>query len=291
MKPNGKYLIIVNPISGDKDKSGLLEKIKLFFEDSKSEWVIYETTGEKDIEAIQQLFFDNKPERVVVAGGDGTIKMVVEALENEDVIYGLIPAGSANGFATDLNIPTENEDALRIAFHNPYTVIDIVEINGMKSLHLSDIGLNALLVKNYENSDSRGKIGYLQQVIPTLKEADDAFKISIEADSASVKCDAKMVVFANSQKYGTGVVINPIGVIDDGKFEIIILKNLDLLVIAKIMTGNVAVSDEDIHIISTTSAKINLEKPVSFQMDGEYCGKVDSLSIKISNNKIKVATP
>lgn len=291
MKPNGKYLIIVNPISGDKDKSGLLEKIKLFFEDSKSEWVIYETTGEKDIEAIQQLFFDNKPERVVVAGGDGTIKMVVEALENEDVIYGLIPAGSANGFATDLNIPTENEDALRIAFHNPYTVIDIVEINGMKSLHLSDIGLNALLVKNYENSDSRGKLGYLQQVIPTLKEADDAFKISIEADSASVKCDAKMVVFANSQKYGTGVVINPIGVIDDGKFEIIILKNLDLLVIAKIMTGNVAVSDEDIHIISTTSAKINLEKPVSFQMDGEYCGKVDSLSIKISNNKIKVATP
>ena len=225
MKPNGKYLIIVNPISGDKDKSGLLEKIKLFFEDSKSEWVIYETTGEKDIEAIQQLFFDNKPERVVVAGGDGTIKMVVEALENEDVIYGLIPAGSANGFATDLNIPTENEDALRIAFHNPYTVIDIVEINGMKSLHLSDIGLNALLVKNYENSDSRGKLGYLQQVIPTLKEADDAFKISIEADSASVKCDAKMVVFANSQKYGTGVVINPIGVIDDGKFEIIILKN------------------------------------------------------------------
>jgi diacylglycerol kinase family enzyme len=43
-----------------------------------------------------------------------------------------------------------------------------------------------------------------------------------------------MIVIANSQKYGTGVTINPNGAMDDGKFELVILKNLDLVVLGKL---------------------------------------------------------
>jgi diacylglycerol kinase family enzyme len=43
-----------------------------------------------------------------VAGGDGTIKMVAEAMENY-VIIGILPAGSANGLAVDLNLPTRRK--------------------------------------------------------------------------------------------------------------------------------------------------------------------------------------
>jgi diacylglycerol kinase family enzyme len=51
-----------------------------------------------------------------VAGGDGTIKMVAEAMENYDVIIGILPAGSANGLAVDLNLPTTIEENLEIVF-------------------------------------------------------------------------------------------------------------------------------------------------------------------------------
>jgi diacylglycerol kinase family enzyme len=61
-----------------------------------------------------------------------------------------------------------------------------------------------------------------------------------------------MIVIANSKKYGTGVVINPNGVMNDGKFEIIILKNLDLVVFGKIITGNMPLNQKILALFQRT---------------------------------------
>ena len=100
-----------------------------------------------------------------------------------------------------------------------------------------------------------------------------------------------MVAIANSQKYGTGVTINPNGKMNDGKFEIVIFKNLDLLVFAKIITGNMPINDDDIEIISTEVAIITSDLPVSFQIDGEYIGVETLLDIKILPSQMKIAVP
>jgi diacylglycerol kinase family enzyme len=78
---------------------------------------------------------------------------------------------------------------------------------------------------------------------------------------------------------------------NDGKFELVILKNLDLLIFAEIITGKMPLNQEDIEIISTDKAIIKTNFPVSFQIDGEYCGTETELDIRISNDKIKVAIP
>jgi len=100
-----------------------------------------------------------------------------------------------------------------------------------------------------------------------------------------------MVVVANSQKYGTGVAINPDGVMNDGKFEIVILKNLDLIVFSKILSGNMPVENGDVEIISTDKAVITTNSPASFQIDGEYCGEVTRLEVEILPNQMWVAVP
>jgi diacylglycerol kinase family enzyme len=100
-----------------------------------------------------------------------------------------------------------------------------------------------------------------------------------------------MVVIANAKKYGTGVVINPDGVINDGKFELVILKNLDLVVFVKIITGNLPLNSDDIEIISTDKATITTSLPVSFQIDGEYCGEQTQLDIQILPKQMKIAVP
>ena len=100
-----------------------------------------------------------------------------------------------------------------------------------------------------------------------------------------------MIVIANSQKYGTGVTINPAGLMDDGLFELVILKNMDLVLFGKIITGNMPINDEDVEIISTKKATITTQQPVNFQIDGEYCGKQTKLDIAILHQQIKVAVP
>ena len=286
-----KYILVVNPISGDVDKSEIIDKTVAYALQNNVEIITFETSGENDDKAIIELYELHKPERILIAGGDGTIKMVGEALENHDVIFGILPAGSANGLSVDLNLPTTIEENLVVAFHNHFMEIDMICINGKKSLHLSDLGLNALLVKNYENGTTRGKLGYALQVITTLTDLEEPFSASISVNNETIDCVARMIVIANSQKYGTGVTINPGGKMDDGKFEIVILKNLDLMVFGKIITGNIPVNSEDVEIISTDKAVIKTTNPTSFQIDGEYIGEETELDIIILPNQMKIAIP
>ncbi|WP_269234839.1 diacylglycerol/lipid kinase family protein [Flavobacterium flavigenum] len=289
MKKN--IIFVVNPISGDLDKSDLIESVQEFADINNVDLVVYETTGKNDVKKIKDLYNKYNPERIVVAGGDGTIKMVAEAMEEHDVIIGILPAGSANGLSVDLNLPSTIEENLKIAFLNHYIEMDMICINGKKSIHLSDLGLNADLVKNYEESDVRGFWGYALQAFTTLTESNEPFVATITANKETVEHTARMIVIANSQKYGTGVTINPNGAMNDGKFELVILKNLDLLLIGKIITGNMPIDTEDVVIISTDKATIQTDYPVSFQIDGEYCGAQKLLEIHILHKQMKIAIP
>ena len=289
MKKN--IIFVVNPISGDLDKSDLIEAAQEFAATNQFDLEVYETTGKNDQKNIQSLYSQYLPERIVVAGGDGTIKMVAEAMEQQNVIIGILPAGSANGLSVDLNLPATIEENLKIAFLHHYIEMDMICINGKKSIHLSDIGLNADLVKNYEASDMRGFWGYALQAYTTLVDSNEPFVASITANKKTVQHTARMIVIANSQKYGTGVTINPNGAMNDGKFELIILKNLDLLLIGKIITGNMPIDSGDVVIISTDKANIETDYPVSFQIDGEYCGAQKSLEIHILHKQLRIAVP
>ncbi|RZJ96002.1 MAG: diacylglycerol kinase, partial [Flavobacterium sp.] len=130
------------------------------------------------------------------------------------------------------------------------------------------------------------------QAITTLSEQEEPFTATITTNNRTIETVARMIVIANSQKYGTGVTINPNGKMNDGKFEIVILKNLDLLVFGKIITGNMPLdSADDVEIISTDKATITTNFPVSFQIDGEYIGKETKLDIHILHKQMKVAVP
>lgn len=285
------YLLIVNPISGDLDKAEILSQVEAFAKAEDIAIITYETTGKEDEKAVLALYEKHQPDRILVAGGDGTIKMVAEAVEHHDVILGILPAGSANGLSVDLNFPADIQEILDIAFHNKAMEIDMLCINGEKSLHLSDIGLNANLVKNYEQSSVRGKIGYALQSLATLQEQDEPFTATIEVNGQTIVTEARMIVFANSQKYGTGVTINPVGKMDDGKFEIVILKSLDLVLFSKIITGNMPLDTGEIEIFSTDKAKVATKVPVHFQIDGEYFGEETMLEMSILPKQMKVAVP
>lgn len=291
MSTQKNYILVVNPISGDIDKAEIIGEAKEYAAKQDIHLVVYETTGKNDESEIQKLQEKNKAERIIIAGGDGTIKMVAEAVENHDVILGILPAGSANGLSVDLNLPDSLEENLEIAFNNNYMEMDMISINGKKSLHLSDIGINAELIKNYENSSIRGKLGYALQAFNTLAGLKPPFHAVVETHLGRIETEARMVVVANSQKYGTGVAINPNGVMNDGKFEIVILKNLDLIVFSKILSGNMPVENDDVEIISTDKAVVTTNSPVSFQIDGEYCDEVTRLEVEILPNQMRVAVP
>ena len=289
MKKN--VLLVVNPVSGAIDKTEFIDATTLFAIKENLNLILYTTSGDDDVSKIKVLYEQHNPERIIIAGGDGTIKMVAEAIEGKDVILGILPAGSSNGLAVDLDLMKTLDENLEIAFHNEFIELDTIVINNQKCLHLSDLGLNAELVKNYEKSNKRGKWGYFLQIVNTLMDLGEPFEAVITIDDQIIECEARMIVVANSKKYGTGIIINPEGVMYDGKFELVILKNLDLMIFGEIIMGNMSLNHKDIEIVSANKATIKTNVPVSFQVDGEYCGMETELRISVSPHKIKVAIP
>ncbi|KOS07800.1 diacylglycerol kinase [Flavobacterium akiainvivens] len=287
-----KFLFVINPISGGNDKAELVDAVREYAANEGVELIEYETTGKDDEGNIRKLYEEHKTPRLLVAGGDGTIKMAAEAVEHHDVVIGVLPAGSANGLSVDLDLPTDLQEILKVAFHGNYMEMDMVCINNKKSLHLADIGANAELIKRYEEGTMRGKLSYALKAISTLATLGDPFHVTVEADGNTTQTPARMVVIANTQKYGTGVTINPVGKPDDGFFEIVVLKSLDVLLIGKIMAGNMPLdADEDVVIISTQQAVITVDKPTSFQVDGEFCGEETKLDVRILHKQMRVAIP
>lgn len=287
MKKN--IIIVVNPVSGAVEKKEIVDSTLLFAKNENLESILYETSGTKDVENIKNLYNIHKPERIIIIGGDGTIRMVAEAIAKEDVILGIIPAGSANGFALDLDLQLTLEKNLEVAFLHQFMEVDIITINGKISIHLSDLGLNAELIKNYEQGEIHGKWGYALNTITTLFDSGEPFTAKVKANNETFEYVAIMIVIANAKKYGTGVVINPNGVMNDGKFELVILKNFDLILLGQIISGNMPSDPDDVEIISTDKATIELDAPVSFQIDGEYCGTETKLDIKILHKQLKIA--
>ncbi|PWJ59230.1 YegS/Rv2252/BmrU family lipid kinase [Dyadobacter jejuensis] len=291
MHPERKILLVVNPVSGGTAKDEIFNIAIARSKIEPFELLIYQTTGVEDLEAIGHLVSTQQPERVIVAGGDGTIGMVARTLAQTEAIMGIIPAGSANGLSVDFALPTSFEEAFDIALGSHVIAMDAVDINGDICLHLGDIGLNALLVKNYEMNDSRGKIGYAKEMLKTLSEHNN-FRVQIDYPEGRLETEALIVIIANGAKYGTGVNINPKGSISDGFFELVIARRLNFIESAKILTGSTDFDPDILQIVSTKSAHLVCpDHGVHFQIDGEYKGEVKELRIEIIEKYVHVAVP
>ena len=286
-----EVLLIVNPISGSMDKSRIIQKVREIVEKNDAKLHQYITTGKNDHKPIQENLQKNSIDRILVAGGDGTINMVADCIKDLHLPMGVIPAGSANGLSVNLNLPDSLEAQIEVGLGEHFIDLDILSLNDQICLHMSDLGINADLIKNYEYSNVRGKLGYLLQTIPTLIKSGYPFQFSIKTPSMEKEARAALLGIANAKKYGTGALVNPKGKPNDGLFEILIFKKLSLGEILKTLRNETNLDPDFLELIQTNSARVICKEPVSFQIDGEYIGEETKIDIKILPQKLKIAVP
>lgn len=291
MATNPRVLMVVNPISGAIDKDSIIEQADKILQEKEGERRIFMTSGKRDKEELTALIEDYKPNRIFSIGGDGTIKLIAEILKDDSIPLAIFPAGSANGLAENLELPSDNAELTRIGLSDNFVHLDTITINHELCLHISDIGLNAALIKNYEEGNIRGKLGYLIQSIPTLIQSDFPFQFKIIKEGRTIHRNAVLVAIANARRYGTGSTINPNGRYDDGKFEILIFKKFDIPQILKTFREHVELSEDFLEIYSASEIHIECEKNIPFQIDGEYRGELRKVHAKISPVKVRITVP
>src|SRR5687768_1858650 len=286
-----KILFVINPMAGgvnhEKTILALEEAVKAQGYDA----TFCLTTGEDDESRIKRQIDTVKPDRVVTGGGDGTIQLVAKILLPYDLTIGILPLGSANGLATALEIPKDPMAALENILKSTKTrPMDMLKFNDEHlCIHLSDIGVNALIVKKYEEGGERGMLGYAKYLLSAIQET-PLHHVTIRTPHETVHKEGYMMAFANAHKYGTGVQISE-GSVSDGKFEICNVEKvtLDDAIKAGLTALNVFV-DKDMFsdVITCKAAEIKIEPEAHFQIDGEYMGMTDHLKIDIVPGALKL---
>lgn len=286
-----KLLLVINPISGGSAKEQLTKDVQTEVAKHNVTLETFETTGNNDEEQIQKIVSTKDINLILVAGGDGTIQLVAKAIQGRDVAIGMIPAGSANGLASNFNLPDTLEKQIQVALGAHFILMDIISVNQHLCLHIADVGINAHLIKNYDNSTLRGKLGYAIQTIPTLMESELPYNFLLEINGEVYNTKGIMIAIANANQFGTGAVINPDGKMDDGLFEVLVFKKMDVINILKTLGGTLERDIEFVECFATTKVKITCENKVSLQVDGEYIGEVNNVEAKLYGSKLKIMIP
>ncbi len=288
------FLFIINPKSGNTEKEGLEDMIGSSCNNNKLKYTIFYTTGENDGQKIKEEISKTQPTVVVACGGDGTINQIADLIKGTDVHLGIIPLGSANGLASELEIPEDIEESLQIIMQRKVIPLDLVVINGeFISLHLSDVGFNAKMIKDFEESGDRGKMAYARSFFSSLKDKETTF-FTLELEDKSIEVAAEMIVFANASSYGTGAVINPDSSMSDGTFEIVVFKPIPLRDLVSLsfssFFGDINNSDF-VDIYPAQKAKIICHRKELLQVDGELKGEVNEITLEIKKGAIQLIAP
>ncbi len=281
-----QLLFIINPGSGNTSVnwSG---QIDTFFSGLPHHIEKYVLTRGCTVNSIKDKISKSKPDRVIAVGGDGTVKLVAECILHSTIVMGIIPAGSANGLAKELGIPTDVQAAINHVLKNETRQIHLIKINGHLCVHLSDIGFNASVIKIFEARKQRGMWGYIKAAWRVLWRH-SVMQATIKTDKNTIRREAAMIVLANATRYGSGAVINPAGRLDDDLFEIVIIRKVSFAEIFKMMVTHQPYNKTKTELYQSRSVQLQSRKKVHFQIDGEYMGKINRIEAVIIQKALYV---
>lgn len=288
---------IINQNSGaviNTDIESIIGKMMSGDEHNEADHRIYFLSGEEDEKKIREQMDLYKPDIVTAGGGDGTVNFVAKIIMNKPVKLGIIPLGSANGLAYELGVPERVDDALRLILSGRARPMDVIQINNDNiSLHLSDIGINARIVKEFEKEGKRGFKGYVRHFLTVIRRPLKSFRCEIRIEGNVYKHKAYMILIANASFYRSGANMNPTGFIDDGRFEIIVLQPYKRWMWRSFIgafSGTLH-RKPNVKTYDCTSVVINIVPPEELQVDGEHLGKTSEIRAKISRHALNVILP
>lgn len=285
-----KFLFVLNPIAGGKKKADIPARILDFCKDISCSYKIYETTGKNDEESIRTVISGFYPDAIIAIGGDGTINLVGNILVGTEIPLGIIPLGSSNGLARDLGLPLDIDEAFEVIQKFAPKAVDTLKINGRNCFHLSDFGFNARICHRFAESILRGRLSYLWyglQEFFTFK----SFDYQIETHIQHYEGKAFMMIITNANKLGTNLTVNPLGEIDDGWFEISILKPFPRIAAPYIfyhLVNDSIYRTPFYKIIRCKAATVHNKVKEFLHIDGEPIEMGDKIEVLINPKSLRI---
>lgn len=216
-----KLIFIINPKAGIKPKKNTTDYIYKHIDNNKFDCDIRFTECAGHATQIAADAVKSGAEVVVGFGGDGTIREIAKGIVGSDVILGIIPGGSGNGFADHFRIPQRWSSAIKIINKMKVISVDTGTINDELFIHAAGIGFDAIVSQKFADNMIRGLFSYIKTALIEYVQF-NPLNYTLIFDGNEIKRRAFLIAFANVSEYGNRFTISPEASVTDGLIDVVI---------------------------------------------------------------------
>lgn len=277
---------IVNPIAGSGHHRFSETCLQKYFEPKNYIITVKTSRYKSHISNLTKQSIQQNADIIVACGGDGTVNEVASILVGTTIPLGIIPIGSGNGLASNLNIPIHITKALDIIKNNQRTKIDVGCVNQRYFFSNIGFGFTANVIENYEASQKRTLLRYVKACCKSFREYYKKEEVVIAIDDTIVVVNPFLIFISNSNVMGYSVSLTPKASLKDGLLDVIIVPKISqfkMLYFGLLMFIKKPELLKEVKCYQTASLTLTRKRGAFFalQIDGDW-SKTETLTISVA---------
>ncbi len=293
--------VVLNPIKVEdvEEFRALVERMAEESGWSPPTWHL--TTVEDPGRSMAEQAAIDGAELVIVCGGDGTVRTVCAELAGTGIPVGVVPAGTGNLLARNLDIPLYLNAAIDVALNGQDRAIDLVAISGdgigpdEHFLVMAGMGFDAAIMEG-ANEQIKAKVGWLAYIVSGVKNIMFApVRVEISVDDAPwTRHRARTVVIGNVGYLQAGMPLLPDAAIDDGILDVVILhprRFLSWIPLAVRILSKGRRTDDTVNRMTGRSVTVRALHDTPRQLDGDSIGAGRELRAEVRHGRLLVRVP
>jgi diacylglycerol kinase (ATP) len=242
-----------------------------------------------------QLALEQGAHLVFVWGGDGMVQRCIDAMVGSEAVLAIIPAGTANLFASNLQIPKDIAEAIAIGLTGSRHKFDVGQINGEHFAVMAGAGLDALMIRDADGSlkDRLGRAAYVLTAAKNISASPVGTRVRLDGDKWFAG-KASCVLVGNVGKIMGNVAAFPTAEPDDGILEIGIVTAEGRWQWSKTLARTAAGKAPTSPFVETARGRkfdVRFAKAIPYELDGGDRKKTRRLKIKVRPAAITVCVP
>jgi diacylglycerol kinase (ATP) len=281
--------------SGKSIGGGLLELRRELERQGVTDPIWHEVPKSRKAPAQVRRALEEGADLLFVWGGDGMVQRCIDALDGADIPLAIVPAGTANLFATNLGIPKDIEQAVQIGLHGPRRRLDVGRLNGERFAVMAGAGFDAQMIREADAGlkDRIGRVAYVWTGVNQLGRR--PFEATIKVDGSTwFEGKASSVLLGNVGQLFAGVEAFEDAQPDDGVLELGVVTADSTLDWARTIARTAVGASDASPFVQVTKAKsveVKFDRKVLYEVDGGDRKKVKKLEVEIEPSAIDVCVP
>lgn len=270
-----RAILIVNLIARSSSRARFTQLQRVAAQRGHTLDIIMPATPEATTRAVTEAL-ERGYDRICCAGGDGTVNRVATTLAGGDVPLGIIPTGTVNVLARELQLPLDPVQAMEIALTGPVRRLDLGLANGRPFTLMAGLGFDAEVVSTVipRLKELFGSLAYVSAGMQVLTHYKSSL-FHLDVDGVKLSLPAWLLVVGNASYYTYQLSLATEARMDDGLLDVCIFAEssaLDRLTqISATFIGN-HIRHENVRYFRTRSLRIDADPQVHLQLDGDPAG-------------------